>query len=222
MLLRPPRSTLFPYTTLFRSHQGAEGNAAASREPYGGADGARIPGLRRRREDADAGADFQWGEAGQYGGDSRGCGAGHARAVFGGRRDDRAAIDDGRDGERIPCADERDGTGQNRDERQQLRATVASRLGVADGGGSVRERQASTRTMAYLSGNGSGRSLDHSKRLGEVCDRDCAFQAGKIEQSAFPGNDAGDVDANEDRGRKRGQFWNRLWSGDKTAGRIWA
>src|SRR2546425_3377177 len=29
MIRRPPRSTLFPYTTLFRSHRGAAGGASA-------------------------------------------------------------------------------------------------------------------------------------------------------------------------------------------------
>src|SRR5260221_5035841 len=30
MIRRPPRSTLFPYTTLFRSHDGGSGHVAAS------------------------------------------------------------------------------------------------------------------------------------------------------------------------------------------------
>src|SRR2546426_7269597 len=34
MIRRPPRSTLFPYTTLFRSHRSqAEGDGAVGREP---------------------------------------------------------------------------------------------------------------------------------------------------------------------------------------------
>src|SRR2546429_6877757 len=40
MIRRPPRSTLFPYTTLFRSRQG---------------DGERVPTLRRRRPAGDHG-----------------------------------------------------------------------------------------------------------------------------------------------------------------------
>src|SRR4051812_49632563 len=43
MIRRPPRSTLFPYTTLFRSHLGregvrAEGGRASGLPPEGGAD----------------------------------------------------------------------------------------------------------------------------------------------------------------------------------------
>src|SRR5205823_10255901 len=33
MIRRPPRSTLFPYTTLFRSHAGIAGRALVAREP---------------------------------------------------------------------------------------------------------------------------------------------------------------------------------------------
>src|SRR5256885_3173061 len=33
MIRRPPRSTLFPYTTLFRSHVAAAGTAQRSRDP---------------------------------------------------------------------------------------------------------------------------------------------------------------------------------------------
>src|SRR3712207_8584761 len=40
MIRRPPRSTLFPYTTLFRSHRGRRGPPAADRRH----------GLRRRCE----------------------------------------------------------------------------------------------------------------------------------------------------------------------------
>src|SRR2546425_2693078 len=32
MIRRPPRSTLFPYTTLFRSHAGNSGHAGATRQ----------------------------------------------------------------------------------------------------------------------------------------------------------------------------------------------
>src|SRR2546425_5870650 len=37
MIRRPPRSTLFPYTTLFRSHSGGTGNSSGVlRTPYAG------------------------------------------------------------------------------------------------------------------------------------------------------------------------------------------
>src|SRR3712207_7170174 len=45
MIRRPPRSTLFPYTTLFRSAGGAAPGARAAR---------RVPGPRARRLDDDA------------------------------------------------------------------------------------------------------------------------------------------------------------------------
>src|SRR2546421_2914584 len=46
MIRRPPRSTLFPYTTLFRSLGGIVGGAALG-EPWGAACGVHI-GNRRR------------------------------------------------------------------------------------------------------------------------------------------------------------------------------
>src|SRR5688572_31630593 len=42
MIRRPPRSTLFPYTTLFRSHAG---EAAGPARPAGGAVGSPRPAL---------------------------------------------------------------------------------------------------------------------------------------------------------------------------------
>src|SRR6266446_7448230 len=42
MIRRPPRSTLFPYTTLFRSRHGAREHRGTKREP------ARAPGRDRR------------------------------------------------------------------------------------------------------------------------------------------------------------------------------
>src|SRR5438034_8203665 len=36
MIRRPPRSTLFPYTTLFRSHRSAHHPEVLAREPTGG------------------------------------------------------------------------------------------------------------------------------------------------------------------------------------------
>src|SRR2546429_6387200 len=43
MIRRPPRSTLFPYTTLFRSHRGRVDGAALARRLHG----ARRPGRVR-------------------------------------------------------------------------------------------------------------------------------------------------------------------------------
>src|SRR3712207_7939956 len=57
MLLRPPRSTLFPYTTLFRSERVALEGGLASREAFvlrrcqivlASADGERVPAIARR------------------------------------------------------------------------------------------------------------------------------------------------------------------------------
>src|SRR3712207_6949345 len=45
MIRRPPRSTLFPYTTLFRSHQGRGGGRGGVRQGLCGAD------ARHRTED---------------------------------------------------------------------------------------------------------------------------------------------------------------------------
>src|SRR5216684_1218043 len=42
MIRRPPRSTLFPYTTLFRSSAGRKGGAAFARSA-GSAGGGRLP-----------------------------------------------------------------------------------------------------------------------------------------------------------------------------------
>src|SRR2546427_3976905 len=58
MIRRPPRSTLFPYTTLFRSHRGAdhaEADGRASRRPEIGAEVRRqrvgVPPDREPEED---------------------------------------------------------------------------------------------------------------------------------------------------------------------------
>src|SRR5256885_7156109 len=56
MIRRPPRSTLFPYTTLFRSHRGAgaERNSRHPPRPVGGLRGrlrARARCLRRGRSE---------------------------------------------------------------------------------------------------------------------------------------------------------------------------
>src|SRR2546425_9138595 len=47
MIRRPPRSTLFPYTTLFRSHGALDVPAGAAGSPR--ARPGRLPGLRRLR-----------------------------------------------------------------------------------------------------------------------------------------------------------------------------
>src|SRR3712207_7960421 len=55
MIRRPPRSTLFPYTTLFRSHRragGLDGEPFTSPRPVGGAGPARFGGSRRGRRGA--------------------------------------------------------------------------------------------------------------------------------------------------------------------------
>src|SRR2546430_8784815 len=59
MIRRPPRSTLFPYTTLFRSHRGATGRVlvrleSLARPPPGGASEATKTGrgvMRSRRSE---------------------------------------------------------------------------------------------------------------------------------------------------------------------------
>src|SRR5438034_7902342 len=54
MIPRPPRSTLFPYTTLFRSHTGAGGRGAAHDGPGSGGGnrgGASRADLRARLHD---------------------------------------------------------------------------------------------------------------------------------------------------------------------------
>src|SRR5258707_8369418 len=47
MIRRPPRSTLFPYTTLFRSRGGARGPAAGDRAAAPGAGAAQQPRDRK-------------------------------------------------------------------------------------------------------------------------------------------------------------------------------
>src|SRR2546430_11243438 len=46
MIRRPPRSTLFPYTTLFRSHVGGRGRATVADRDGVGQRGARIHRIR--------------------------------------------------------------------------------------------------------------------------------------------------------------------------------
>src|SRR3712207_8060089 len=52
MIRRPPRSTLFPYTTLFRSRRRAEGDRLGVREDAGGSPllGRRRRALEHRRK----------------------------------------------------------------------------------------------------------------------------------------------------------------------------
>src|SRR3712207_7011194 len=45
MIRRPPRSTLFPYTTLFRSARGAGGGRSLARGALGGAGGREVCGF---------------------------------------------------------------------------------------------------------------------------------------------------------------------------------
>src|SRR3712207_7815253 len=61
MIRRPPRSTLFPYTTLFRSgtDAGDRGDAGRQGRRHGG-----LPGLRRRAAREDGGARHHGGRGG--------------------------------------------------------------------------------------------------------------------------------------------------------------
>src|SRR5687768_18615707 len=59
MIRRPPRSTLFPYTTLFRSRAGGLGQAAPEARgavPVRGRQRRRAPGPRRHGRDVENGA----------------------------------------------------------------------------------------------------------------------------------------------------------------------
>src|SRR5436189_1666082 len=49
MIRRPPRSTLFPYTSLFRSEEVVLEAAVGGQEPVGGAEEEGRGGARRRR-----------------------------------------------------------------------------------------------------------------------------------------------------------------------------
>src|SRR2546430_12653377 len=49
MIRRPPRSTLFPYTTLFRSRRRAEGGGTAGRSGEAGRGAAQGRGARRAK-----------------------------------------------------------------------------------------------------------------------------------------------------------------------------
>src|SRR5689334_23990121 len=55
MLRRPPASTLFPYTTLFRSREGDRGDRRPRRARRRGRHGAPARRARRRRRDARGG-----------------------------------------------------------------------------------------------------------------------------------------------------------------------
>src|SRR3989441_8056062 len=85
MIRRPPRSTLFPYTTLFRSRvQGGvrAGLPQAAAQPAGAAPRPRGPGAggRLRQGDRPAGARSQAPRA-VHRGDERGAGDGAAAAL---------------------------------------------------------------------------------------------------------------------------------------------
>src|SRR5690349_25047864 len=50
MIRRPPRSTLFPYTTLFRSAEASVAESSRARESHGDVDDSRSrPGIPRRQ-----------------------------------------------------------------------------------------------------------------------------------------------------------------------------
>src|SRR5688572_33234602 len=51
MIRRPPRSTLFPYTTLFRSSQSRAGTSTRQRRPRGTSSRSRPPTRRSRSEE---------------------------------------------------------------------------------------------------------------------------------------------------------------------------
>src|SRR5512140_3024112 len=72
----------------------AEGDFTAVDVAHGRADGARVSRIRRGCSRADPGANFQWGEAGEYSADSRGYHAGNERALLRWRGDDRTATHD--------------------------------------------------------------------------------------------------------------------------------
>src|SRR3712207_6985636 len=66
MIRRPPRSTLFPYTTLFRSHAVAGGRVAVARLADGAQHGDPLPRPQERHRHAGHGL-----EAGELGGGGR-------------------------------------------------------------------------------------------------------------------------------------------------------
>src|SRR2546425_5856240 len=70
MIRRPPRSTLFPYTTLFRSHREGKGARAAPRKPRR-PPGLGVRGRLRGRDVAHAAAGQARGLRGRYGRDAR-------------------------------------------------------------------------------------------------------------------------------------------------------
>src|SRR3712207_7937017 len=51
MIRRPPRSTLFPYTTLFRSREGGYSDSRAAGEPPGSYESRHGPGVLRSGRD---------------------------------------------------------------------------------------------------------------------------------------------------------------------------
>src|SRR3712207_8566343 len=55
MIRRPPRSTLFPYTTLFRSHPAAQEGRRGGRHRPRGREARRRPGPERRAAAGDEG-----------------------------------------------------------------------------------------------------------------------------------------------------------------------
>src|SRR3989441_2722452 len=141
MIRRPPRSTLFPYTTLFRSglrvHRG--GDAAPRGAAAAPTAGDRVPGLppaggphgrgeRRVRARGDGGAarhDPRAGDARPHPGGTRGQGAGLPPGAVGGRaaaRRDRAGA-----GERAHGAARRRAHRQSRRARDPRRVPAVAR-----------------------------------------------------------------------------------------------
>src|SRR5256885_9745702 len=51
MIRRPPRSTLFPYTTLFRSHRGNDAERDGDRDGQEGRDDRELERERKARQD---------------------------------------------------------------------------------------------------------------------------------------------------------------------------
>src|SRR2546430_10174369 len=77
MIRRPPRSTLFPYTTLFRSALVGDVERAVAVEGQAGRDAAGVEpllGLARRRQAQDRGGEPVDEEEGAVGGEGRALG----------------------------------------------------------------------------------------------------------------------------------------------------
>src|SRR5439155_25698547 len=86
MIRRPPRSTLFPYTTLFRSHEPVlvgwrrRRCGGHSERDCGAAGGAAVDAGPEPRAWGDAVAAFRWSASGIVGSRERGAGSGERGA----------------------------------------------------------------------------------------------------------------------------------------------